>query len=261
MIVEQAKVTELLRALGVDSVDRWDAAKIASKINQEGGIARYRDATDSLPLELDGLYTELVTDQTAGNLIEVAPSEARTDVPPAANGKPKKKTVGKRPKVVKKPARVKPKPAKKKAAPLTSSRHRAARYDGFATFKEWTNHLKKNPKPLPDDGVIAVTVRELKAAGKAKNPKGVTKEYLIGVLKAEFPDRPVEKMLTNLNNNVPTRLLWMYGVHVWTFRERGTDDKTGYFIVGDGKDPQPVATVETPKPKAKKKPNKKKAKK
>lgn len=264
MKVEQAKIVDLLKRLGVDSADRWDAAKIATKVNQEGGIARYKDVSDTLPEELGSLFDELVADQTGGGVIEVVPSvdseptvgtEPESAPAAPANGKPKKKPVaGKRPKTVKKPRN---EPAAKKPAALTNGR-RSARYDGFGTFSEWIAHLKKNPKELPTDGVLFVTVRELRAAGKRANPKGVTKEYLLGVLHEEFPDRPMEKLETNLNNNVPTRLNWMYGIHVWSVKG-DNNTKLGYYISGDGKTPQPKSAA--PAPPAKKKPAKKKAKK
>lgn len=82
-------------------------------------------------------------------------------------------------------------------------------------------------------------VTELKTAGKGKNPKGVTKAFILDVLVAKFPDKSRESLAKYLNNMIPSRLSWKFGIHVWKNRPTEPGVSTTYYINGDGRTPQP----------------------
>lgn len=223
MIVKKSELAALYVALGLDTAASWPAAKLNAKTNTDQGIARYREPGQAITdPALEALFDQIAADQTAGNLIEV---EDDGDVTP--------------PKPAPKPAAVKAKPAAKAPAEKKPrSPTVRTKYAGFPDWQSYYADLQKNPKTLKDKkgGVLVETVKLLKQAGK--EGKGVTKEHILGVLKETVPGRSVEKMAVTLNNNVPARLRWMYGIHVWT----GTDPSGSrtYWIKGDGRTPQHV---------------------
>lgn len=249
MKVNQSELVEILVDCGVDSAGSWSADELLKRISKDGGIARYLGDGEA-PKVLVGLWDQIVAAQSAGDAIEIVPTTAAPAPKKPAAKKPAAKPAGKKPaaKAADKPAAGK-KPAAKVAGkkPAGSS----SRYDGHATFPEWVAYLKKNPKDLPPDGVLATVVSELKAAGKGAKPNPITKDFILSVLTAKFPERDRLKMETNLENNVPSRLQWMYGIYVWSHKEPG--QPKGYYIKGDGKTPQPkpVAKVKAKKVTAK----------
>lgn len=289
MQISQSDLTALFVAMGVDTATGWDAAKLEAKVNQAGGVSRYRDADRVLDdPELETLFQSIVTAQAGGAQITVTPdaadvpdpsvfgnpdpapgvAQAEPAAPPAAKPKPagkkpaKEKPVAVTAKPKPKPAaratakpkaQAKPKPAaKKKAAhaPGTNGKAEKDSWNPFGTWDAYKKHYAKNPRPVPEKGVLATVVAELKAAGKGAKPKPVTKDQIVDVLFATFPDRTKQKMATNLNNILPTGLRIEYGIHVWKAK---VGDSTGYYIVGDGRTPQPEqppAEKSAPKPKA-----------
>lgn len=80
-------------------------------------------------------------------------------------------------------------------------------------------------------GVMNTVIRELE---RATGEKPVTKEYLLKILKAEFPDRDPKGMSTNLNNLIPTRLREHYAI---TVRKRRLPDADGRRVYGYWIDP------------------------
>lgn len=322
MKISQSDLTRLFVAMGVDTATGWSADKLEAKVNQDGGIARYRDADRVLDdPELEALYQGIVAAQADRDHVTVVAGEpepepqpeSQADAPdpsvfgdpdpdptpaaePAAEtpdapapppaSKPRPRTAGKKPAKEKKPVAVaakprpaarvtvKPRAAKPAAKKRAAHAHAHANGNGKAAKDSWNPHgtwdaykkfYAKNPRPVPEKGVLATVVAELKAAGKGSKPKPVTKEQIVDVLAAKFEDRDPVKMATNLNNILPTGLRIEYGLHVW--KQKLTDDKgnvsTGYYIHGDGRTPQPEqppAEKSAPEPKAAKQPARKKAK-
>lgn len=121
-----------------------------------------------------------------------------------------------------------------------------------STYAEKREFWAANPIRMTQQGpgVMRTVYEELVAAGKGvtfekgvvggRKPKPMTKKDLHEALKIAFPDRDPAKMWVNLNNIIPCRLREHYSIHVW--RQRTTDGETGYYIVGDGKTPQPGTT-------------------
>lgn len=259
MKVLKSKLTQLLVFLGVDPAENWDTATLASKVNQQpGGITRYKEENQVIEdAELLKLYTDIAADQAAGNLTEIeedaAPAAAapapvttptQSTAPVAAAEKPAKAKPGPKPAKAKK--ETKPKAAKK---PKASKNGKPTKWPNGATWAEQAAYWKKHPKQLSEKGpgVLRTVVDELKHAGKNPDkPKPMTKEDLLKVLTKQFSDRTGEKMMTYINNMVPTGLRNEYGIHVWKLKDK-KDEPTGYFIVGDGKKPQPKAAKATAK--------------
>lgn len=290
MQISQSDLTSLFVAMGVDTATGWPADKLEAKVNQEGGVSRYRDADLTLPDPvLEQLYQSIVSVQAAGGQVTVAPdgvepagvdvpdpsvfgaadAPAEPTAPPPARPKPTRRQPVKKEKPVttaaKPAARVTAKPraakpaakprdakpaAKKKAshAPGTNGKAEKDSWNPFGTWDNYKKHYAKNPRPVPNAGVVATVVAELKAAGKGKTPKPVTKDQIVDVLYATFPDRTKHKMATNLNNIIPGRLQRLYGIHVWKAK---VGDVTGYYIHGDGRTPQPPAEKPAKSKKAK----------
>ncbi len=233
MQVTESKLVAILKGLSVHNADSWGPGKLTARVNADGGLEKYTENGTIRPddAELATLMDELIASQ-ASESIEVVPDPATEGdgtfplVPPEANGKPK--------------AKAKKTPPKKKPESVPVSK---------MTWKEEKAHFAKHPLALPDEGHLAVTVEQLRAVGKTKIPKPVTKQQILAVLRKKYPDARAGSMETNLNNNVPGRLRWKYGIHVW--RERLPDGKVGYYILGDGKKLQPKEE-KTAKPKVKK---------
>jgi hypothetical protein len=255
MKVKKSRLLDLYEALGVDSArDNWDDAKLAQKTNKDEGITRFRDPGQKIEdPELETLYDEIVKAREAGESIEVDTEGEEQSAPKPAKASVKEgKAAGADPKREPKPA-PKAKPAAKKAPAKTAPVKKDAtggggrqRYEGHGTWEAYKAHLAKNPKDVGDKGVIAETFKILKQAGKEKKP--VTKEQILEVLKAKFRDREHNKLATTLNNNVPGRLKWMYGIHVW--HDKNDDSTRTYYIDGDGRTPQPKGDKAAPKEKA-----------
>ncbi len=248
MLVKKSALVALYAALNLDTVGAWPLAKLVQKTNAAGGIGRYREPGQAIAdPAAEALFDLIVADQVVGNLIEVEDdTPAPTDAPTMAKPAPK----------AAKPAtpakESKPKPAPKAKAPA-GKRQPAARYEGFGNWKAYAAHLAKNPKPLDEKkgGVMVATVKALKAAGRDNKP--ITKEELLGVLAAEFPDRDRSKMEVTINNNVPGRLRWMHGIEVST----GKNDagRRTYWIGGKVTVPAkaaPAKPAAAPKPAPKK---------
>lgn len=262
MKVKRSEILALLLDMNMLAADGWTLPQMVSKVNQEGGgISRYKeeDHEFSSP-EFKKLYEDIVVDQTNGNLVEIeddsetAAADAKanvpeTDKPAEAPAKPAPKPAAK-PKA-EKDAKPKAKPKAEKAAPKAKSKAKAKPSANGDKKSPWPKgswqaqaaYWKKNPKEVTDrgPGVMRTVIKELKHAGKNPDkPKPITKDDLLGVLTKEFKDRTPEKMMTYLNNLVPTGLRNEYGIHVWKAKgDKG--EKTGYYIVGDGDKPQPKA--------------------
>lgn len=238
--VKLSEVREMLVALGVDTAAGWDAKTAQAKIGR--GVAHYlgdgQTAAGIADLSARRLFEAIDADQRAGHTVEVI-DDTGGPAPAAAN---KKKGGDKVAKTKAKPAKkaAKGKAKVKAAKPSGNGKHKPSG-NGTAgmTWKEKLVYWKKHPKPISDrgPGILRAIVDELKAAGKGANPAGVTKEHLLGVLAAKFTDRAADKMETYLNNMLPTGLRDEYGVHVRSRRPEG--ELTHYWIVGDGKNPQP----------------------
>lgn len=187
-----------------------------------------------------------------GQVHEGAESEPENETaapPKRGRGRPRKDQTGASPPVrTRKPAasRVSTKSkrvrseSRKTRKPAKSSGRGSTYYGGFKSFKEWCEHLEKEPKPIPEEGITRTLYDELVNAGKGAKPRPVTKEYLLKVLQKKFRNNDADKMWTNINNTVPSRLLWMHGIHVWRYRPED-GGPMGYYIVGNGRKPQPKA--------------------
>ncbi len=222
MLVKKSQLLAIYAALAVDTAASWPLAKLNQKTNAAGGIARYAEAGFTPPKDLADLYAEIVADQEAGNQVEL---EDDGPANPEPTAKPKA--------AAKKPAA---KPAKEPAKPKEKKEKKAK-----LTWAEKIAKWKKTPATLGTKGagVFSTVLAELKAAGKGKKPTPITKEHIVGVLKEKFPDRDVEKMATSVNNLVPSRFGYKWGIHVWS--DKMEDGRKGYYVVGDGKTPQPDA--------------------
>ncbi len=254
MKVEKERLLDLFDALGVDTARSagWPASKLQEKVNADQGIARYREPGQAIDdADLSALYDSLAAAHMNHDLITVEDApEVTTNTnapeitprvpvaPPAAPATPKTKP--------------KPKgasPVKEKPAP--------------SSWSDKIKYWKKNPKKISDrgPGVLRTIVDELKVAGKGKTPKGVTKEFILGVLKKKFTDRTEEKMRTTLNNMLPTGLRDEYGYEV--FSEKTQSGVLGYYVKGDpvhAGNGKPAAAAKAAPAKPKAKPPAKKAK-
>lgn len=246
MMIARSKLTHILEQLEVHGASGWELSKLIARVNSEGGIKRYADPPDRRPadLELAVVYDQLVADQEAGNLIEVV--DDVTELPETTragtNG-----TDGSGAAV----AVAKPKPRPSAGKPKSSRKQHAG--VSKMGWDERKAYYASNPYPIPEDGVLATLVAELKKAGSSDPPKPITKAKLLDVLKKKHDDRRAESMELTINNHVPGRLRYKYGVHVW--KQKLDDNKTGYYIVGEGKKPQPGQSAKStakPKPKPKK---------
>lgn len=230
MLVKKSELVALYVALGLDTVGTWPLAKLVQKTNAPGGIARYRNPGQAITdPDAEKLFDMVVLVQEGGSSVEVeddgpvipASTEAVPKKPPA------KKPTAKAP--VKKPAAV-VKPVSKKVPAKKPSVRKLGKKLWSEQLREW----EKKPAVLGSKGpgVFQAILGELKAAGKQKNPIGVTKEYLLGVLKEKFPDRDPLKMSTSINNLVPSRL--QYKFHIKVEKVRGEQDhKMRYYVTAD----------------------------
>ena len=140
----------------------------------------------------------------------------------------------------------KPKPkAKARGGKAKPSRHSEPSGNGKRHRRTW-DEFKKAWHRLHPEGTAALTkravlantvVEQLKEAGR--NKEALTKEELLDILKEKFPDRAPEKMFSYVSNLVPSKLRDWNGIHVW--KKRREDGRTGYYIKGAGREPQPAA--------------------
>lgn len=238
MKVNRIDMVRLFQELGVDTADQWDNLKLAVKCNhKDGGITRYVE--EGMTIDEPGaekLFIRIAAHQKSGGVVEVV-DDAPAPPPVAKLAKVAREVVT--PPPPPEPKKRRP-PGRKPAAPdgnpdpqlgggrLKRKKHAAGRPEPAGGWREERAFYGKHPLPLPDDGVLRVTYDELVHAGKGAKPKPVTKEYLLGVLVERFPGRTRDKLETNLNNNVPGRLAWKYGVEV--SREKVESGRMGYYI-------------------------------
>lgn len=239
-------MVDLLMALGVDAAAGWDASVLAARVNSVGGIARYDDGGSAkLSPPRRQLFDDVTAHQSSGGVVAIEPDQMQDDG--AKKPVAKKKSTAKpksKPKLKSRPV---PAAAVVKAAPKKPAKKPAktgpvdvdVKPPSSAPWAVWKAYWAKHPKTVPTrgPGVLRSVIRELRFAGKAKNPRGVTKEQLVSLLAQEHTDRDPNKMRNYVSNMVPTRLREEYGIHVWTNKPRGAP--TGYYLVGDGKTPQP----------------------
>lgn len=158
------------------------------------------------------------------------------DHPPA---KPKKGKGGRKKAATKAAKPKKEKKARKAKEPSANGEHK--HWNPYGSWDKYKAHFRKNPLAIPEDGILRTTYDELVSAGKGRTPKPVTKKDILGVLVLNYKDRDPKSMEITLNNNVPGRLLRKYGVHVW--KQRMDSGEMGYYVVGDGKSPQPKESL------------------
>lgn len=254
MIVKKPALVAVYKALGVDTVGAWPLAKLIQKTNAPGGIARYRNPGSAIDdPAASALFDEITAAQANNDPIEIEDDVTASLAPPV----PAKKSVAKKPvskKVNAKPAATAAakKPAPKKAPVKKPSGRGGATAEGrkawAAQLKAWAN----KPAVLGNKGagVFQTILTELKVAGFAKAPTGVTKEFLLDVLKAKFPDRDPMKMQTSINNLVPSRL--EYKFHIRVQKVRGEDKRMRYYVVEDKAAAKASAAKPAPKKPAKK---------
>ena len=87
MKVSQDQITRLFVAMGVDTATGWDADKLEAKLNQQGGVERYRDdPTGSLgDAELDDLYARVAEHQANGYPVAVGDDSPEPEPAPDAS--------------------------------------------------------------------------------------------------------------------------------------------------------------------------------
>lgn len=224
------RVRALYTALGVPTAADWDAPTAASRLKTIGKLSdAVADVTDPA---LTALYDQIAKAVEDGAEIEVT-DDAKAAPPKAKSGKGKAK------------GKEKAKTEKTKAAGKAKS-GAAARRPGETEYERrervWKEKWGETGQPVSDRGagVTKVIIRELRAAGKGPRPAGITKEGILEVLKAEFPDRDPLKMIVTVGNQVPTRLRDERFLNVW--KVDGDDRKARYFLRSDNK-PQPREAV------------------
>ena len=191
----------------------------------------------SEPFPVDDALAPPMPPQNPPPIVE--PEAAVEPEPPAASPLPPAKPRG-RPKGSKnkpKPSAVRP----KKAIPPAKTRGVAGRAQRTGPMKkkakvgrppgaekayaEVLKFRRKHPQPLTDrgPGVVRTIVQALRKAGERGRP--VTKAEIHERLKRQFPDRDPNKMMTTVNNRVPTYLNKIMGMGV--VRDPATG---GYYI-------------------------------
>lgn len=242
--VKQSQLVKLFLALGVDTATEWSLKRLKEKA--EAGLKKFiPEGQEVADPELRKLYEEI----EAAN----AEQDEITVVEDAVNAEG-----GKRIPDPKKPA-AKPK-AGPPAAPATANpaapakpapkKPAAAKPEPAAKPKKRGGWQPGDP-PLAFDlnrgpGVISSLVEFLK---KANAEKPLTKAAAVEKLHAKFPTRDRLQLTTTVNNQMPSRLRIVRGIHLHK------DGKGGYWIEGDGQTPQknppkPANAPPVPKPKA-----------
>jgi hypothetical protein len=229
MKISQADVVALFLACGVDTADKWDAAKLRAKV--AGGMKKYRE--DDVPIKdakLADLFDEVVRAQAAGEEIEMAEETGAAD--PKKKGKPKvapKKKKGKPTAAVSKKATSEPKTNPKKGKPKKETKP-AKEHSGA-----WSPDSGK-PLPLSDrgPGITKYIIQCLQEAGSGKLdddgvPRGLTKEELVKKLASKFRDHDPVKLASTVSNQVPSRLRIVR--HLYAQRNPNT---RGFYMEGDG---------------------------
>jgi hypothetical protein len=280
MQIRHSELVKLLVSMNVEA-DSWDVVKLTKRINQEPGISRYNEPPITFfDPEMEKLYNTIVADQAAGNLVEVISDipEPTPPVPESETFALPVETPATEPIVVADPTVVdavvettpepvptiettpenpetestpkKPRRGKKPGKRAKSGTTRKMSYE--EKVAAWDKKFKKTGAPITErgPGIIRVIVEELQRAGKYKSPRPVTKKQLLEVLKAKFPDRPPEGMWTYLTNLVPTCLRIERHIHCHS-KNMGGGEK-GYYVIGDGREPQVKETKEPKKAKKKK---------
>lgn len=270
MQVNKDEVAAVFVDLGYSWVVGWDAAELTKKLNGRGGIASCRKKghlfTDP---KAEALFKAIDDAQEAGTLVRVvdapAPKPAKAfrgkrilKAAEVAVKSPVKVETKSTPAPQQKPAKAKPAPQPAKGKPGRPSRDalpvprenvvyqangRPVLGSPMWAFREY---FAKHPLKVSDrgPGVMRAVIDELKKAGKAGpggTPAPLTKDELLAALAKRFGDRPAEKLRTNMNNLVPSRLRDEYRIHVWV-TPPGTGPR-GYYIVGDGSKPQPKSAT------------------
>lgn len=216
MKVQFTRMVKLMLALGVDTAGSWDKTRLLKKIAvSAGGLKKYHTGEDLKDENLANLYDDVVAAQEAGQELEVEGDKEAT------------------------PKKAAPKPAAKKAddeEPAPKRTRQPADPDRPPPWKRLTEFSDRGP------GKIKTLVEFLIKAGKTG--KHLTKEAALDKMKAAFPDDDSNKMRTTVNNQIPTRLRDVRGIHVWR-------SETGYYIDPDteGKKPQPKASKPQAAPK------------
>lgn len=198
MQVRQTMLVALLKELGLETADRWDAVQTERQVNGAGGLARFVPAPRPTltPVSAE-LLDAILAHQGGGRLPRPLKVLAETAVA-AQTVKPGKK-----------PTRRPP--------PLRGTEQGRKPYPkGFAgwpmTKKE--KYWRENPRPVPATGIAAAVVLELGRLGKLKRATYISKQQLVDLLAEKFPDRRRESMIGNLNNMLPGRLRDTYGLKV-----------------------------------------------
>lgn len=226
-----SELRKMLVACGVDTAGEWPMKKLKAKV--DGGVAKYKEDTHEIKdAKLAELYDDIVALQEANEEFEI--EDDVTEAKPAKQPKPE-------PAAKEKPA-AKPKPKQE-------------RQEGESRVGPSWTELKETWKTKPQqltgrgEGKIKFIVDTLIDAGKKKDPKGVTKEEMLELMKEQFPESDANKMKTTINNQIPSRLKLVRHINVWK-----NSDTKGYYISGDGSKVQPKAE-KTAKPKAAAKPS------
>jgi hypothetical protein len=224
-------LVSLFKLLSVDTAGEWPADKLRQRA--EGGLAKYLEPGQVLPEPEKTLFDQIEAANKEQEDITV------TDDTPEAKKKPTAKATAKqriesRQAVKEAAATASPKPTAPAGKPKPAAVAKPKRAGGW----------KPGDPPLPFDetrgpGVIRTLVDYLKAASP---DKPLTKEAAVAKLKAAFPDRDEAKLTTTVNNQIPSRLRIVRGIHVWS-------NATGYWIAGDGKTPQKDKIRPTTQPK------------
>lgn len=230
MKVTRKDLIGLFLALGVDTADEWDDAKLRTKF--EGGIRKFREGDAPLAEEArETLFNDLVAAQEAGTAVEITDgADAAGETTPERNGPAVKAPAAKKKKAGGK------KKGKAKAAPAAKKETKKKAAPAERTSKAWDPESGK-PRPFSDrgPGITQFLVGVLQKAGEGKKdkegvPVGISKEGALAKMVVKFPDHKEAKLATTLANQVPTRLRQVRHIHVQRNPATG-----GYYVVGDGR--------------------------
>lgn len=244
MQVNKDEVAGVFACLGVTGY-LGTADQLTLKLNVKGGIATYRKKGHQFTDPKAAALFQTIDDaQEKGALFRVvdgpAPKPAKVKLPKTkvvpAKASPVAKPAPKR--TGGKPGRPKPAPAEERVKkkewfyPDGRPRH------GVAPLWVWREYRVEHPAVMTATSNARAVFDALAKAGAGKVPKPLTKADLLAVLKEKCPTRDAKKMETNLNNLIPTRLRNVYRIFVWS---APTASGKGYYVVGDGRTPQPKA--------------------
>jgi hypothetical protein len=251
MTVTREQLRSVYRAIGVDTADEWDDKTLLAKI---GKLTVLKEKDFQIPdKKVAALYDELVSESAAktkfvldGNA-EPAPAtkkakpEPKPKAKPAAKAKPEPKAKGKAKPEPKAKGKAKPEPKAKKE-PVENGHYKSPHKSSYYT----------KITPLREDRGIGIAATVIEILKKASERKPLTKDQIHEALVKAFPDRDPDKMLTSVNNLVPTRLKLVRNINVWKSKKKDTEGKpyTSFWIPGEGDEIQPKA--EKPEPKQKK---------